>query len=267
VAQLISKQNEQKSAPFYMVSLVFHAALIILIPAVGAPQYGQLHARGGPVEVTLLEEPPAVVVDGTKPQAPAISAPLPKPPQVTEKPKPQPQPPVEVEEEPPITSSEPAAEGFPQPERLPEATETRAEPDEVASPTATTDTQAELGDETVPENNGPPEPPYGSHVVTSLVPLRFPKDGPLLKARFVVPVLVHVSENGTWEKAIVERSTGVELLDKWAVDVSRQAFGYKNLGYAYELRLQVAIDPVNRLVEPMAADERVRYLHIGDAGE
>jgi len=264
---LIDKQKEQQSAPFYVISLVFHAALIILIPAVGAPQYGWLHAKGGPVEVNLIVEPAAVVVDGTKPQGPAISAPLPKPPQVTEKPKPAPEPVVQEEEEPPLTTTGPATETASQPEKVPEVEEEPAVPVEETTSTTPADAETELGEETVPPNDGPPEPPFGSSVVTTLVPLRFPKEGRQLQARFVVPVLVQVSADGKWEKAVVERSTGIDMLDNWAINVSRQAYAYKKLGYPYELRLEVAIDPVNLVVEPMAVDERVRYLHVDGVGE
>ncbi len=248
--QATSKNDQARTLPSLFISLVIHAALIFLIPFVGAPQLGHPDAAGGPLKVTMIMPvTPSEISSIVDTRIPVQSAST-KPPVVTE-------------------TKPPASSNQVQPSNV-LTTSNNVAPTKI-SPEKVTDVSPEpaqtLPSESSESNNGnalgksgPPEPPYGGDVISLFPQLEFPKDGHTLSNTTTFTLIVTVSAEGVWENAIKIQPIKPHYLDTWAVKASQKALNYNRLGEPYEVTVGITLNPYTRAVIWDIPKERVRLL-------
>lgn len=249
--QATSKNDQARTLPSLFISLVIHAALIFLIPFVGAPQLGHPDAAGGPLKVTMIMPvTPSEISSIVDTRIPVQSAST-KPPVVTET-----KPPASSNQVQPskvLTTSNNVAPTKISPEKV---TDVSPEPAHTSpSESSESNNGNALG------KSGPPEPPYGDKMLNlNLLPTpRFPKDGHTLTGTTTFTLIVTVSAEGVWENAIKIQPVKPHYLDSWVVNNSK-SLPYEKLGEPYEVTVGITLNPYTRAVIWDIPKERVRLL-------
>lgn len=248
-----SKNDQARTLPSLFISLLIHAAIIFLIPFVGAPQIGLPNTSGGSLKVTMImPTTPSETISTTDTRKP-VSSPPSTPAAVT-----QVQPPSlskQVSNSRVITSTNPVTSTKVSSDNKVEATSEATLPIIPSEPA-----NSPNGDGS--GTSAPPDPPYGGDVIAFLPNLGFPKDGHTLTTTTTFTLIVRVSAEGTWENAVKIQPVKQHYLDNWAVKATQQALRYSRLGEPYEVTIGIVLNPYTRAVNFDVPKERVRILSL-----